>query len=135
MESGSELVALGKFIDETTYKREEHSFAIEDLANIDYLKNNIVYEVKKSDKQLDAAVAQVKFYLYLLHQRGFENIKGKLNFPLLKKTMEITLENEDIEKIPKIIEDIEFIMAQGHAPEITQTKVCKACAYFDLCMI
>ena len=135
LESGSELVALGKFIDETTYKREDHSFLIEDFANIDYLKNNTVYEVKKSDKQLESAAAQVKFYLYHLHLRGFKDVKGQLNFPLLKKTAEVVLSNEDMEKIPKIIEEIEGIMLQEHAPEITQTKVCKACAYFDLCII
>ena len=46
MESESELVSIGKFIDENTYAREKHGIVIEDIANIDYLKNNIVYEVK-----------------------------------------------------------------------------------------
>ena len=65
MESESDLVGIGKAIDENTYAGEKHNFFIEDFANIDYLKNNTVYEVKKSDKMLEPAIMQVKYYLYL----------------------------------------------------------------------
>lgn len=135
MESGSELVSLGKLVDENSYKRESHGVMIEDVACIDYLKRNTVYEVKKSEKQLDSAVAQVKFYLYHLHLRGFDNIKGQINFPLKKKSQEVKLSEEDKAEIPKIIEEIESIINAKEAPAVEEKKLCKSCAYYDLCMI
>ncbi|MDR3217235.1 MAG: CRISPR-associated protein Cas4 [Clostridiaceae bacterium] len=134
MENGSELVAFGKLIDENTYKREEHGIVIEDIANIDYLKKHAVHEVKKSDKQLDSAIAQVKFYLYHLHVRGVCGMDGKIDIPLQKKTVDVTLTESDIAEIPEIIKEIERIM-DGAPPPVVETKICKACAYYDLCMI
>lgn len=135
MEKESELVSLGKLIDDTTYSREKHDFMIEDIANIDYLKKNTVYEVKKSDRQLDSAVAQVKFYLYQLYIRGFKDIKGQINFPLQKKTREVVLMEEDIRDIPKIIEDIQRIMEAPHPFPVSDSRICRSCAYYDLCVI
>lgn len=135
MESNSELVTIGKFIDENTYNREKHGINIEDIANIDYLKNNTVYEVKKSDKQINAAINQVKFYLYQLHIRGLKDIQGQINFPLLKKTQKVVLDDNDIKEIPKIINKIKLIITSEKAPEIILSKACKACAYYDLCMV
>jgi CRISPR-associated exonuclease Cas4 len=135
MENESGLVKVGKFIDQTTYKEEKHNFMIEDIANIDYLKNNTVHEVKKSESQLDAAIWQVKFYLYHLHLRGVKDIKGKIDLPLQKKTETVELEEGDVEIIAGKIEEIEKIINSEFPPHIEPLKVCRACAYYDLCMI
>lgn len=135
MEKESELVFLGKLLDETSYRREKHNFMVEDVASIDYLKKNTVYEVKRSDRQIDSAIAQVKFYLYHLYIRGLKNVKGQINFPLQKKTQEVTLSDKDIEEIPKIIREIEKIMSAEFPCEMVESKICKSCAYYDLCII
>ena len=44
MEQESELVEVGKLIDETTYKNERHNFMIDNIVNIDFLKKNIKKE-------------------------------------------------------------------------------------------
>lgn len=135
MEKNSELVLLGKLVDETSYKREAHNILIEEIANIDFLKKNIIYEVKKSDKQLDAAIAQIKFYLYHLYIRGYKDIKGQINFPLQKKTQTVYLTENDIIQIPNIIKEIENIINAKKTPNVSEKKICKSCAYYDLCMI
>jgi CRISPR-associated exonuclease Cas4 len=134
METESELVALGKLVDESSYKREEHGIAVDDFLNIDYLKNNIVHEIKKSDKQIESAAAQVKFYLYHLRLRGLD-LKGRLDFPLQRKTSEVVLTDGDMNEIPETIKEIEKIIDGKCAPEVFEKKVCKTCAYYDLCMI
>jgi len=51
MESTSELVGIGKLVDETSYSRERKNILIDEVINIDFLKNwKVVHEVKKSKK-------------------------------------------------------------------------------------
>ena len=48
MEQNSELVSIGKILDETSYKREKKSILIDNTINIDFIKNGaILHEVKK----------------------------------------------------------------------------------------
>ena len=58
---------------------------------------------KKSRKIEEASVWQLKYYLYYLKQYGVENIKAKLDYPLMKQTVDISLEEDDEEKIRKIL--------------------------------
>ena len=71
MESSNEDVALGKIIDENSYKNDEKHININNVINIDYIKkDNILHEIKKSNKIEEASIWQVKYYLYYLKQRG-----------------------------------------------------------------
>ena len=65
-EGESELVKIGKFIDENTYANQKHNFMIDNKVNIDFLKNNVVHEIKKSDKEKQMAINQIKYYLFIL---------------------------------------------------------------------
>jgi len=67
MEHNSDLVAMGKFISESTYERKKHEIAIDDIVldNYDY-KTNTIHEVKKSDKMEETHVWQVKYYISVL---------------------------------------------------------------------
>ena len=70
MEHGSELVAEGKFIEETSYQQRAEKWQQIQLEGIkiDHFdaKNGIVKEVKKSSKRESAHIAQVKYYLFVL---------------------------------------------------------------------
>ena len=49
MEQNSELVQIGKLIDETTYKREKKGILIDNTINIDFINNGaVLHEVKKT---------------------------------------------------------------------------------------
>lgn len=51
MEQNSELVSIGKILDETSYKREKKSILIDNTINIDFIKNGaILPEVKKQSQ-------------------------------------------------------------------------------------
>lgn len=135
MEQESELVEIGKFIDETTYKNERHNFLIDNTVNIDFLKKNIVHEIKKSDKEKQMAINQIKYYLFILKNHGFENIKGELNIPKSKYTEEVILNENDIENIKNQLETIDKILKSKSIPETVNKKSCFKCAYYELCYI
>lgn len=135
MEQESELVEIGKLIDETTYKNERHNFLIDNIVNIDFLKKNIVHEVKKSKKEKQMAINQIKYYLFILKNHGFENIKGKLDIPESKYTEEVILTEEDIENIKSNLERINKLLKSKNIPKPIDEKSCFKCAYFELCYI
>src|SRR5690554_5085659 len=119
MEENSELVGIGKLIDETSYKREKKHILIEENINIDFLKDwKVVHEVKKSRKIEEASKWQLKYYIWLLKKKGVAIEKGVLDYPLLRKREEIFLSDEDDQKFKEILQEIETIALMKLPPAI-----------------
>ena len=136
MEDENELVQIGKFIDSSSYASERKHIMINEEINIDFAEHSgVIHEIKKSRKIEEASVWQLKYYLYYLKQYGVENIKAKLDYPLMKQTVDISLEEDDEEKIRKILDNIKEIVQAENIPAQLNSNICKKCAYFDLCMI
>lgn len=137
MEHSSDLVYEGKILHETSYPRRSEKYQEIELEGIkiDYYdpKNNVVHEIKKSDKHEEAHEWQVKYYLYVLEQSGIEGVTGLLEYPKLHKTDEVLLTTPDREAIKEIIENIGKIIQDEHCPEPLQKSHCKNCSYFDFC--
>ncbi len=137
MESNSDLVYEGKLIHETSYPRRSEKYqeiAIDGI-KIDFYdkKNNVVHEIKKSDKHEEAHEWQVKYYLYVLEQNGVTGATGLLEYPRLHKTTEVFLTTPDREAIAEMLVKIESIIHHDNCPaRITKSK-CKNCSYFDFC--
>lgn len=94
-----------------------------------------MHEIKKTKAIEEAGIWQVKYYMYYLQKRGVKNITAKIDFPLLKETKEIFLEDSDIIELDKIIKNIENLVTKDRPPEIIEDKICKKCSYYDLCYI
>lgn len=136
MEQGNENVLIGKAIEEETYKRDKKHINIDNIINIDFIRSKgILHEVKKSKKIEEASILQVKYYLYFLKKRGVNNIKGKIDYPLLKQSIDVELLDDDIKDIEKILDDIKIIVKANNPPSLDKKKICKSCAYYDLCFI
>ena len=136
MEQGNENVEIGKTIDEETYRREKKHINIDNIINIDFIKSKgILHEVKKSNKIEDASILQVKYYLYFLKKKGVENIKAKIDYPLLKQSIDVELTDEDNIVIEDILLDLQKITSLKNPPYLDKKRICKACAYHDLCFI
>mgnify|MGYP004684019899 CR=1 FL=1 len=136
MEQGNENVAIGKAIDEETYSRDEKHINIDNIINIDFIRSKgVLHEVKKSKKIEEASILQVKYYLYFLKKKGVDNIKAKIDYPLIKQSIELTITDEDIMKIEDILLDIAKIVESNIPPMLNKKRICKACAYYDLCFI
>ena len=123
-------------LDEETYKRDKKHINIDNIINIDFIRSKgILHEVKKSNKIEEASILQVKYYLYFLHKKGVTNIKGKIDYPLLKQSVDIELNEEDIVNIEQILNNINEIVYKTIPPKLEKKRICKSCAYYDLCFI
>jgi CRISPR-associated exonuclease Cas4 len=89
--------------------------------------------VKKSDKVEGAHIAQVKYYLYLLEEAGVSHPKGLIEYPKLRQTQEVRLDDEARVKIKKWIADIARITALAQCPPVINSRICKSCSYYDFC--
>jgi CRISPR-associated exonuclease Cas4 len=136
MEQESEAVLLGKLLDESSYNREDKQILIDETVNIDFIKDwKVLHEVKKSKSIEEASLWQVKYYLYFLRERGIPVQKGILDYPKIKQRKEVQLTNEDEAEIRRIIIEIERIVSQEKSPQVINSKICKACAYFEYCYV
>lgn len=136
METENENVMLGKLLDENSYKRDDKHINIDNVINIDFIKEQKeLHEIKKSRAIEEAGIWQVKYYLYYLKQRGVQGLKAKIDYPLMKKNLVVELTEADEKQISAIICDIAVLKDQIQPPEISGKKICVKCAYHDLCFI
>lgn len=136
MEQNSELVSIGKILDETTYKRENKSILIDGTINIDFIRDGaVLHEVKKTKAIEDAGIWQLKYYMFYLEQRGVKNISAKIDYPLIRETKEVVLDDEDKKILSNIEKNVEEIIKMDKPPKVMNEKICKKCAYFDLCYV
>jgi CRISPR-associated exonuclease Cas4 len=137
MEHTSDVVAEGKLIGETSYtdRSEKYTEVEIDGVKIDFYdaRNKVVHEVKKSDKMEEAHIAQVKYYIYKLKQKGIEGVTGILEYPKLKKRHEITLESIDEKSIPEWEKEVQAIISLDICPPLINKSICKSCSYYDFC--
>ncbi len=136
MESNSELVGIGKLVDEDSYSREKKHIMIDDTINIDFLQSwKIVHEVKKSKSIEPAAIWQLKYYMMVLEEKGMKIEKGILDFPLLRRRESFYLTEEDKKELNQTLLQIQIILSSSHPPLLEKMKICKKCAYYEFCYI
>ncbi|MBS4537077.1 CRISPR-associated protein Cas4 [Clostridium sp. D2Q-11] len=136
MEKGNELVEIGKLIDENSYKREKKNILIDENINIDFIKDwKVIHEVKKSKKIEEASIWQLKYYMYLLKEKGINIEKGILDYPILRKRKEIYLDEKSEQDLEKILQDIKQIQLLNTPPLAINDPICQKCAYYELCYI
>jgi CRISPR-associated exonuclease Cas4 len=137
MELTSDLVYEGRMLHETSYPRRGEKYQEIELAGIkiDYFdsKNNVVHEIKKSDKHELAHEWQVKYYLWVLEQNGVKGASGLLEYPKLHKTQEVFLSMPDRDVIQDMVQKIKNIIQAEDCPPCIQKSKCKNCSYFDFC--
>jgi len=136
MEQNNENVQIGSILDEKSYARDRKHINIDQIINIDFIREtNILHEVKKSRKIEEASIWQVKYYIYYLKVRGMEGVRGRIDYPLLKKSMNVELSEEDEDEMTKILDEIKKVISLPVPPGLINQKICKSCAYLDLCYI
>ena len=136
MENNSENVGIGKLIDEMSYSREHKHISIDQNINVDFLRDwKIIHDIKKSRAAEEASIWQIKYYIYYLEKKGIEVEKGVLDYPKLKKRIDVFLNDEDRMKLEKIMDKIREIKGLKVPLEVEKKRICKKCAYFELCYV
>jgi len=139
MEHTSDTVAEGKLIHDTSYpQRAERYTELEiDGSVIDFYdaRNKIIHEVKKSDKMEKAHEWQVKYYIWLLKKNGIDGVTGIIEYPKMRETSKVELNEEDIAFLEKTVADIEQIVTMETCPQRIEAKICKNCSYYEFCYV
>lgn len=134
MEQNSENVSIGRSIHDYSYQRNKlKEIELDSIVKFDRIDNKFIYEIKKSRAIDEAHVLQMKFYLWYLRKRGIDGLKGKLQYPLLKETHIVELSDEDSALFEEIQKDILAILGQETPPHGGRSKLCRKCAYEELC--
>ncbi len=132
-ENFNENVKIGKEIEENYYLREKKNVLIDGI-NIDFFKDGVVFEVKKSSHSREFALLQLKYYLYVLEKKGFSNVKGVLKIPEERITEEIILEPDDVAFIENKLIEVSKVLS-GSIPKVERKKICSKCAYYEFCFV
>ena len=136
LEENNSNVILGKLLEENTYTRDEKKINIDGVINIDFIRSKkILHEIKKSNSIEPASILQIQYYLYYLEKKGLIGLKGVLDYPLLRQTVEVNLSDSDRENLKNIIIGIKEILGKESPPILEKKNICKKCAYFDLCFV
>ncbi|MCP8321522.1 MAG: CRISPR-associated protein Cas4 [archaeon] len=133
LEPDSDLVLLGKLLHERRYKRKLKEVQIGRI-KIDFIEGKgEIHEIKRSRKIENAHVYQLLYYQYYLKNYAGLNVKGMLNYPLLRKRVEVNLDEEKEAELRNVLNDIDKIIHQQKPPEAVCISYCKTCAYRGLC--
>lgn len=137
MEHESDLVYEGKLLHESAYPQRTSKYEEVEIGGIkvDYYdaKRKVIHEIKKSNKVDHAHEWQLKYYIYVFEQHGITGVSGMLEYPLLRKTENITLSDTDRDKIRHMMSDITDVIGWPTCPPLEKKGICRNCSYFEFC--
>jgi CRISPR-associated exonuclease Cas4 len=137
----------GKLLHETSYpQRAIKHTEVELSANfegitltgkIDFYdaKDKIIHETKRSDKVKNVHIWQLKYYLWLFELNGIPEVRGLLEYPQLRQTSEVTLQEVDRSYLQETVRQVRQLLQQENCPARLKAKICKSCSYYELCYI
>lgn len=133
--SDNPFLEIGKLISQEYYKKDKKEIYFDGVV-LDLIRQEngvlLVGEIKKSSSAKNAALLQLKFYLYKLYKNGI-SAHGKLLIPEEKKTFDIELTFEDIAEIENLTEEISLFLSSSLPPKPQKTRVCSKCSYKEFC--
>ncbi len=136
LEHLSEWVALGKLLDERSFKREREEDFYDEPVKIDFISTGeeiVVHEVKHSRSIETAHELQVKYYIYYLRQKGIKSSRAILHYPKAKQIKEVYLTPEEERLIETALRRMEHILSLEKPPPVEEKPYCKSCAYEEFC--
>ena len=129
----SDLVKLGEILHQERYQKRLKEIQI-DRIKLDFIENkNEIHEIKRSKKMENAHLFQLLYYLYYMKTNFDLILQGVLNYPLLRKKIQIELTLDKEKELQDILLDIKRIIEKDVPPEPIWKNYCKSCAYGDLC--
>jgi CRISPR-associated exonuclease Cas4 len=131
-EGGSDAVAFGEAVDDTTFSRRREI----DLgaAKLDWVTTGaVVHETKSSRAPAEQHEAQVRHYCLLLERRGVNVRGGRLHYPLIRRTVEVAW--DDAARSAATVADQEartVIGLPAPPPRLARSR-CRGCSFTDYC--
>ena len=133
MEHTSDVVTEGKLVHETSYPNRAARYEEVRIGGsvIDFYdpKEKVIHEIKKSTSKEEAYIWQVKYYLLLFEREGIADVVGMLEYPLLRETMRVELEEGDREILRQMEVEIRQLIGEEACPPALSKGKCGACSY------
>lgn len=133
MEQENDRVKLGRVVHEAAYARAKKEITIDDKITLDWREDGVIHEVKLTDKMEEAHELQLLYYLYYLKQKGVSNLTGRIDYPKMLQARTIELTPEAEAKLVAALAEMERIVNQRRAPHVEFMRICRSCAYAELC--
>ncbi len=136
LEDNSEDVRIGRVLHDLK-RAEKEEVALEGI-KLDKITMQYVTEIKKSDADIAASIAQLEYYLIVLYDKGIIR-KGRLE--CLEKNKQnktvhtVMLTEEIIAERKKSYQEIEKFLEAEVPPLPVLKPGCKKCAYYEYCFI
>jgi CRISPR-associated exonuclease Cas4 len=131
-EAGSDLVAYGEAVDETTYTRRRDV----DLgqARIDWVTTGaVVHETKSSHVPSPAHAAQVRHYCLLLERCGITVRGGVVHYPLIRRTVAVDWDAAARADAVRVEAEARAVTNAPQPPARLPRPACRGCSYTDYC--
>lgn len=131
-EQGSDLVAFGEAVDETSYARQREV----DLgaAKIDWVTTGaVIHETKSSRVPSEQHAAQVRHYCLLLEQRGVNVRGGVLHYPVIRRTVQVPWDAAAREAAVQADLDARTVIGLPAPPPRLPRPQCRGCSFTDYC--
>ncbi|MFJ6770968.1 CRISPR-associated protein Cas4 [Kitasatospora sp. NPDC091257] len=131
-EGGSDLVAFGEVVNETTFARRRDVDLGE--ARIDWVTAGaVIHETKSSRRPSPAHDAQVRHYCLLLERRGVNIRGGIVHYPLIRRTTDVPWNEEAREEAETAEDEARAVIASTTPPDRQTRAACRGCSYLDYC--
>lgn len=138
MEHQSDAVYAGKLVGETAYGQRARRYRELEIAGskIDHFdpREQLVREVKKSSRKLEAHRAQVLYYCYLLRQNGIE-ANGLLEYPSERRTVAVEWTEDSEAEVESWLTGIRQVIESATCPEVIRARYCRQCSYYEFCYV
>lgn len=131
-EKGSDLVAFGEVVDDTSYARQREV----DLgaAKIDWVTTGaVVHETKSSRAPSEQHSAQVRHYCLLLERRGVSVRGGVLHYPVIRRTVQVPWDAEARDAAANADRDARAVIRLPGPPARLLRTQCRGCSFTDYC--
>ena len=126
-------LAIGRLLHETSYQRDRKEIFVDNLLKIDLIRDELICEIKKSQRHKKAARLQLAYYLYYLKKEKGVEKEGALLFPKEKRTEKVVLTDELEKEIEGILGEMEKILPRETPPPPKKIRFCKSCSYQEFC--
>ena len=134
MERENDAVALGQLLHEESFPRQKKEVLIDDLIRIDFFDDEAVHDIKKGRSMEEAHRAQILYYLWYLKQKGVDGLKGVINYPKQRRSIEIELTSDAEAEVEEWIRQVQMVVAQAMPPIVeAPMRICRKCSYNELC--
>ena len=137
MEQESDLVLLGKLLQEQSFQRVKKDIIVDQKIAVDFIRKGdvlVLHEVKKSGRMEKAHKMQLLYYIYYLRRlKGIDRVEGRIDYPKQRKTVRIELTENNEKELLEVLSRIKTVLSMKNPPKPERKKYCRKCSYFDFC--